>query len=73
MVSRYGPPAYIQPDYEPELFFRVFGKVDMHKGPPNLVITQKERVHAWDAAIEFAVLRQPIQQPVLTNPQPKGD
>lgn len=62
----------IKPEHEPRLFLKIFGEHDASKVHPETAYTQRERARAWDAAIEFIMLRQPIQQPVLTH-QPKGD
>ena len=57
----------IQPEYKPELFLKIFGEYNTDTLHPDWTWIQRERASAWDAAIELVMLRQPLQQPILTT------
>lgn len=65
----------IRPRHLPDVFERLFGVVDDTEDSVYDVSLHWKRAQTWDAAIDHAVFRKPIQQPVLTRPQPqsKGD
>lgn len=63
----------IKPFYQPFKFCQVFGEYDTSTLHPDWVWIQRERAKAWDSAIEYVMLNRPVQQPVLTHNQPKGD